>query len=301
MASRMMKMMILNSSENAWVRTITPTKTDYVVNGNMETGTPPTGWNAGGSSTNTSVADERTGGAGTKSLNNANADGIAGGIGYNVTLGINKLLEVDGWVKCIDVPSVNIRLYGGAYEFISVNTETAWTRFGKTLWDISGHDAIYTENGDAVLNHSVRYDDITVYDINIPSCFGTKRFHTVDGNVNLSAGVTWSRGLIGMIVNLDSYITPLYGVFCYIDGAKVYIQKMVNGVPSSVMAGTDITYVAGQVLKVIKVGTTYQIFYNGSQVGTDQTIADAGIVDNIYHGQFSTNGDNAFASFFLLI
>ena len=39
------------------------------------------------------------------------------------------------------------------------------------------------------------------------------------------------------------------------------------------------------------------VTYNGAAVGTQQTITDAGIIDNTYHGCFSTYEGNTFSHF----
>ena len=59
------------------------------------------------------------------------------------------------------------------------------------------------------------------------------------------------------------------------------------------------TYVAGATLRVIKDATKYRVYYNNALVGSEQTISDAGIIDNTIHGLFSTYSGNSFDNFTL--
>jgi hypothetical protein len=45
-------------------------------------------------------------------------------------------------------------------------------------------------------------------------------------------------------------------------------------------------------------GNTFQLWYSGTQRGTDQTVADAGIISNTRYGLFSTH-TNEFSEFSL--
>jgi hypothetical protein len=66
--------------------------------------------------------------------------------------------------------------------------------------------------------------------------------------------------------------------------------KVISGtIATDVKSGT-VTYSAGAELKVIVNGTTYQLFYNGTQVSTDATIADT-LGEGVYG--FSTSASNS--------
>lgn len=93
----------------------------------------------------------------------------------------------------------------------------------------------------------------------------------------------------GVIANCNaaknSYILGLY--------ARGYgmalgqLIKVVNGTPTRLI-NTSATYAAAGALIVKRTAaTTFQLWYNGTQVGTDQTISDAEIISNTRHGVFS--------------
>jgi len=97
------------------------------LNGNMETGDPPTGWTSYNGSTPTSVADERTGGAGIASLNMAYGTDQAV-IWRNLGDFSGKLIYFGGWAKNIDATNVRIATFnpykttgsvGGGWEEVS--------------------------------------------------------------------------------------------------------------------------------------------------------------------------------------
>ena len=83
------------------------------------------------------------------------------------------------------------------------------------------------------------------------------------------------NGVIGMISHISANVTCRLVKF--VDGAVTLVK---NGI---------VTYVAGAALRIVKSATTYQMFYNNIQVSTNGTINDTGIVNNKYHGIFSTN------------
>lgn len=120
-------------------------------------------------------------------------------------------------------------------------------------------------------------------------------------DVTTKAGWTTTNGTIsGVVMNMDSAINPQNYVILAQNGlsSNLYLWKMVAGTITQVTSGT-ITYGAGRTIELRKSGTTYQMFYNGSQVGTDQTISDASIISNTIHGAISTYGGNSLDTFFV--
>jgi hypothetical protein len=110
----------------------------------------------------------------------------------------------------------------------------------------------------------------------------------------------------GFVLCIDSVIaTPAYCIWVYYDARDGHLHASKR--TWDVNRRTEITslldqavsYGDGKKLKVIKRGTTLQVFYDGSQVGTDQTVSGAGIVDNTIHGLFSTWEGNAFDNFYM--
>ena len=69
--------------------------------------------------------------------------------------------------------------------------------------------------------------------------------------------------------------------------SAVYTDRAATARSVLIAAHGAVTYGAAKILKVVKNGTTYQVSYDGSQVGTDQTITG---MNGTRHGIFSTDG-----------
>ena len=106
----------------------------------------------------------------------------------------------------------------------------------------------------------------------------------------------------GVFCCLDNLTNPLNYVYAFIDpkaNYKAHLFKVVNGTPTySILAGG--TYVSNAWLEIRRVGNVFQLWYNGAQVGADQTITDAGIINNKIHGLFNPGGEVGGATNFFL-
>lgn len=90
------------------------------------------------------------------------------------------------------------------------------------------------------------------------------------------------------------------GIFAYHDGVGVTLLKVVGGTWSTVIARVAVALVADALLEIRRPsGNTFQLWYDGTQRGTDQTISDAGIISNTRYGLFSTYVSNLFSQFLL--
>lgn len=139
---------------------------ELVSNGNMETGSPPTGWSAGGA-TLTSAADERTGGGGTKSINIALTAGAVG-YAYQSAGSLNDIVEISGWLRNIDL-ATGVFIYGNAGNTgIGSSASTSWSKIdGIIKASISTTIWIYA-NGNTI-GQSGRFDDISLKKITLPA------------------------------------------------------------------------------------------------------------------------------------
>ena len=139
--------------------------------------------------------------------------------------------------------------------------------------------------------------------------FSLKKLTTADlpatletGQANVTVKGNWAivKGShAGVIMNLDSVSSPNNWVVLIQNGSSgnLYLWKCVAGTISQVVASA-VTYVAGAAVELRKTAaTTYQMWYNGAQVGADQTISDASIISNTRHGLLSAYNGNQ-CSFF---
>lgn len=139
---------------------------------------------------------------------------------------------------------------------------------------------------DSGQNLQCNLDDVSQYMIVLADMFATRDLGRSD--VDVSAALTLTTACrAGLVLCLDSYTNPKYFIIAGHDGTNAMLTKCVNGVYTSLIS-TAAAYAAGRVLRVVKVGQTVRLYYNGAQVGTDQTVADAGIISNTRHGMMST-------------
>lgn len=124
---------------------------------------------------------------------------------------------------------------------------------------------------------------------------GVQQVFTAD--VMVDVAVTFVAGYqAGLCLNLDSTSNPQNFVLIYILNGNVRVDKCVAGTYTTVSTNA-VTYSAGAVLRVAKIGTAYRVYYNNALVGTSNTISDAGITSNTLHGLFSTSSVNTLDNF----
>jgi peptidoglycan/xylan/chitin deacetylase (PgdA/CDA1 family) len=110
---------------------------------------------------------------------------------------------------------------------------------------------------------------------------------TVSGDFVISAGTK-----AGVIVSYADTNNMVQG---YHNGTQAVLSKCVAGTWTDLVTATT-TYGAGKTIKVVKSGTTYSLYYDGTIVGTAQTISDAILISNTKCGMLSNylanTGDN---------
>lgn len=150
----------------------------------------------------------------------------------------------------------------------------------------AGANVTYAVTGSTL---SADVDDVTVKPLTKETLIAVLPSSEVD--VAAQAAVYHATGHAGVFVNLDNAANPQNFVVGYlVRQAGSYIcrlEKVVAGTYTQLISAA-VTHVSGAVVQVRKSGTTYQLFYNGTQVGTDQTVSDIGVVNNTIHGLFAT-------------
>lgn len=111
--------------------------------------------------------------------------------------------------------------------------------------------------------------------------------------------------LFGVVIRADAQISPTNFILGYVrrrqNGSTLGVAgiiKKVGATYTHVLSDTIVTLAASADIELRASGSTVSLWYNGTQVSTDQTILDAGLVNNIYHGIFSAGG-NSLNRFFL--
>lgn len=271
------------------------TGSNLITNGDFETGDPPTGWNTSASNSIAQNVDTRPGSAGTKS-----AFVTVGGSAYAISrtlsgLTAGRFYRTSYWGKRGSNTQFGISTFEPLYE-----NDLSWTE--KQAGHISG-GAVTTAY---LLGSTGTFyaDDYQVKQLVTSNLFAVREFNK--SNVDISVKITRTENEYGGIVLcLDDITTPtdyiIVGINSYdfSAGNAIYtlkVAKVVGGVYTAISA-YGVGYVADAVLRVVKNGAAIKCFYNGTQIGDDIFVSDAGIVNNTKHGVFSTGNTNSFDDF----
>lgn len=143
--------------------------------------------------------------------------------------------------------------------------------------------------GNAASNGSI--DNITSKEVTLADAFCVREGAS---DIIVSAPLSNVAGLEqGVVICLDSRTNPKYFILASHVGTRILLTKCVNGTCTELIA-TSSTAVDGQSIAVTKSGTTVTLYYNEVQIGTPQTVSDAGIISNTLYGMFSTGPEGSF-------
>lgn len=263
---------------------------ELVSNGNMETGDPPTGWNAGANTTLDGVADERTGGGGAQALSVVNAIAAYGVATQQITVAAGTWLTASGYLKVQAAKTAYISIS----PFVLAGTSTSWTGKSGSV-RVAANPTINLLNGENTSGQDGRFDDVSFKPLTLTQLFAYLPAIGV-ASVTAQVLVTVNPGNFqaGLIINLDSTSLPQNFVIAYLSAytgtMKAYLDKCVAGTYSNIAGATgNVTYNSASNLKLVKNGDDYSLYYGSpgseTQVGTTQAIT--GMTGTI-HGLFST-------------
>lgn len=177
-------------------------------------------------------------------------------------------------------------------------TAAAWTHVfatGRSTGVPAGH---YIRQ-DGATTATFYIDDSSNLIIATPALFATvastsaaqtaaARIHTL---------TTGTQAGVGALI--DSASNPQNFLIGYHNGTNVLLDKCVGGTYTNLIT----TAVSFNSLAQIEIrrpsGNTFQLWYNGAQRGTNQTVSDASIISNTIYGLFSTFSGNLFSEFTL--
>jgi hypothetical protein len=275
---------------------------ELLTNGNMETGSPPTGWaNSGG--TPTADASCHSGTQALKFVTTSNNDFVLNGFASVV----GHWYLVKGWVKCS----------AGYYRVVSYNKSPTWAvlDYGVVgtsatyvpFWFITKATLTTTYVGfeECGAASTIYLDDVSVIELNYNSTFATVKMDN-PGIFNIKAVPSSVGGnVVGLYLcgdaakaNQITIETVSYGV----NGTqfKVAAKKNINGTVTQLVS-SPVTIVAGAELRVLGDGAGGLIvYYNGVQVINNTTfISDAAIISNPYFGVMIANTNESIGSFFI--
>lgn len=264
---------------------------ELLANGDMEIGDPPTGYTASGTSVLTRSIDAY---AGTYAFGIERGSGnIAATITATATNG--AWLRLSAFAKLVSGVSAGITGDELAIKPIATHSLSGYAPVAFT--DRAAVTTIYlyllvtnTAGSQAL------FDNASIVPLTLSSLVSTSLYTSAD--IDLSAAVTLTTGTqAGFAARVDDPANPANFLLAYLDGAgNVKLDKCVGGTYTNLVSGA-VTYGASKLLRLLCIGTSVSVYYDGTQVGTTQTVSDAGIVGNVNHGLFSTYASNSFASY----
>jgi peptidoglycan/xylan/chitin deacetylase (PgdA/CDA1 family) len=283
--------------------TISPT--EIVSNGDMEIGDPPTGWTPAHANVAANAMGPH-GGLQDLSVTSTAANAFAW---QTVTLQVQRWYQAQLWAHC------NIGGSWRAYVLDATDSHAIFDTLGRleaTYINYFGIDftthanhtfRVYEQLGDG---HIVYADDLSIRELTPSSFFALQDWHCTNLAAKINVNMFgYGRAWAGVVLNADALTNPqncVLGVVSPADGSalvgKARITKCVNGIWSNALTETTVTYVHNAPIELRQVAeTTYRLFYNGVQVGTDTTIADPSIIHNTVGGLFASSVNHYLTGF----
>jgi|694.fasta_scaffold11782_13 hypothetical protein len=224
-------------------------------------------------------------------------DGI---LSANFSMSAFVWYHLEGWLYAASLAITVARNNGAVADFTQTITPiSTWTPIRMGVRAISsGSNAIRIQASTAGAANEHFADDFSVKAISLPSLFATiaGASSTQTAAAKIAALTTSTQA--GVVSLLDSASSPANFLIAYHDGSTVKLDKCVAGTYTNLVSVT-VAFSANAQIEIRRPsGNTFQLWYSGTQRGTDQTVADAGIISNTRYGLFSTH-TNEFSEFSL--
>ena len=221
------------------------------------------------------------------------------GASNSVSVGQSISTSVGTWVLFEFAAKANVSGKFLATDYLSV----PFLQIGTTwrLYQWSGQLAVASQMNikRASASAAINVDALTLKQLAIPTLIaaltGTASTQTAAARIHtLTTGT--QAGVASLI---DSASNPQNFLIGYHDGTNVKLDKRVGGTYTSLIS-TAVAFSSNAQIEIRRPsGNTFQLWYNGVQRGTDQTVSDAGIISNTIYGLFSTYEGNLFSEFTL--
>lgn len=258
---------------------------ELVVNGNMETGSPPSSY----TTVQVTLAADVDAHGGSQALRVTSTEGTSDRAEQVITAAVGLWLQMSGWAKRGTGTQQVFNLGNTTAPIIPVAT-TSYAQYFLTGRVTSANPIVRlyaNQNTGAAGDYGI-YDDVSVKALTLNELFvittGPADFNRVVGRIAYHG----ATAVCGVVASLDSISSPANFVIGFHDGnTTATLMKCVAGTYTSLLTATT-PYTAGEQIEIRKTtNTTYQLWYKGAQRGADQTVSDAGIKDNVLHGGFN--------------
>lgn len=282
------------------VLTITPTGgPNLLVNGNMETGDPPSSWTANAGAILDGVADERTGGIGVQSLEATRGTNDHAAFQSTPSGQQPGFYGGSAWVKNIDAIEVHIFTTSTAS---IISASTSWTKL-YTAWRQGAAASLLTRNYvTGAAGQKGRFDDWSLQKWGDLACMAIYEYSLSNFSMIAPAISTFVSSTIAgialCVADANNY------VLAYQDGqGNVVIVERVAGAFNQ-LASVALAYGATKYFSAKKTGNQLSVYYGttdyGTLVGGAAVTLNAALVNNKKVGIFSTCEADKFSGNFYM-
>lgn len=211
------------------------------------------------------------------------------------------------WVRCswwaLGAPGKTFALAtdGGSAHWGKTRTANgSWNNYIDIIpVGASGTNILYFGWRVSAASSSIYIDDLSARSIVLSSLFATIAGASSTQTAAAKIATLTTSTQAGVVSLLDSASNPQNFLIAYHDGGTVKLDKCVAGVYTNLISVT-VSFAANAQIEIRRPsGNTFQLWYNGTQSGTDQTVNDAAIISNTRYGLFSTYDANTFSEFSL--
>lgn len=216
------------------------------------------------------------------------------GAGWTIAAGVASAAAASSDISAIVAPLTIGTWYRYGFSISGFSAGTVQAVVGgyssPTRNANSGYQETARASSTAFLMRGAGYtgnlDNIACQPIALADLFATVLCSTADIIIDLAIPTQPDGRQIGIVVNLDSTISPANFIIVYLDGkGNVQIDECVAGAYTPKQT-TAITFSASAVLRVERSGTELRAFYNNAAVGVAQVMT---VNVNKNHGLFSTS------------
>jgi len=200
--------------------------------------------------------------------------------------------------------------YTAVFTITVITVGTIRTRIGNNFGNNKTVAGTYTNSGRCLLStvagiatssntaSTGSIDNVSFKLITLSTVFSTFNFGKIAAKIAAKIFSRDSDQPCGVVGWLDSAVTPANFIIAYFYDTSLLVDKCVAGTYTNVLTSA-VTFVQdGELTLEELIGDQFRVIYNGSQVGNNITISDAGIINNTIYGLFSTSSSNLFSEIF---
>jgi hypothetical protein len=197
-----------------------------------------------------------------------------------------------------DLPTQFVVGLAGVSE-IFLSSETTWAERASTHRATGANYYLLGRTSGISNGRTIYLDDASLKAISLPTLFATITGASSNQTAAAKIATLTTGTQSGVVALLDSASNPQNFLNAYHNGTSVLLDKCVAGTYTNLIT-TTVAFTANAPIEIRRPsGNTFQLWYNGTQRGTNQTVSDAGIINNTRYGLFSTYSGGTFSEFSL--